>query len=317
MPSSVDVVVLFFLLGVTAGLLRSNLRVPPPVYEFLGMFLLVAIGLKAGAELARQPLGPMLPKMGAVLLLGLALPLVSYPVLRRLGGLGRADAGSLAAHYGSTSVGTYAVAVSYLTARQIEFESYVSVFLGLLEAPALVVGVALARGLGRETAWARLAHEVMLGKAIVLLFGGMLIGWGAGPEGLKSLEGSMLGLFRGALAFFLLETGLQCAAQLDGLRRHGLFLAAFGTLMPLSAGALGCAVGAWLGLSPGGTALLGVLSASASYIAAPAAMAFSVPEANRTLALAASLGVTFPFNVTLGVPLYLQMATWIHGVRVW
>jgi hypothetical protein len=255
--------------------------------------------------------------MGAVLLLGVALPLISYPVLRRLGGLPRADAGSLAAHYGSTSVGTYAVAVSYLAARQIEFESYVAVFLGLLEAPALVVGVALARGLRRDTAWGRLAHEVMASKAIVLLFGGMLIGWAAGPEGLKSLEGSLLGLFRGVLAFFLLGTGIECAAQIGGLRRHGLFLAAFGTLMPLFAGALGCAVGASLELSPGGTALLGVLAASASYIAAPAAMAFSVPEANRALALAASLGVTFPFNVTLGIPLYLEMATWCHRLRIW
>lgn len=310
---AIDPIILFFLLGVVAGLVRSDLRLPGAIYDFLSIYLLLAIGLKGGLELAEYPLLPLLPKMGAVVLMGLVLPVMAYPAIRRIGRLTRPDAASIAAHYGSVSVGTYAVALAYLAAADVAYESYITLFLVLLEMPAIVVGVVLARGIRARTHWGRLAHEVFTGKAIVCLLGGLLIGWIAGHDGLASIDVFFIDLFRGMLAFFLLEMGLLCAAQIGVLRRHGLFLVAFGILMPLVSAALGCGLGYLLDLSAGGTALLAVLAASASYIAVPAAMRISVPEANPTLSLAASLGVTFPFNVTLGIPLYLEMARFVHG----
>lgn len=311
MPA-LDPVVMFFLLGLAAGLLRAELRLPPAIYEFLSTLLLLAIGLKGGVELARQPFGALLPQMLAVALMGVLLPLAAYPVLRFAGRFKRADAASIAAHYGSVSVGTYAVAVAYLAYRQVSFEEYMPVLLVLLEMPAIVLGVLLARGINKNTPWGSMAHEVLLGKSMVLLFGGLLIGWAGGAEGIKPIEGLFFDLFKGVLALFLLEMGLIAAGQVGSLRRHGLFLLAFGLLMPLASALVG-AVLAWvLGLSVGGTVLLATLAASASYIAVPAAMRLSVPEANPTLSLAASLGVTFPFNILVGIPLYHRLAEHIH-----
>ena len=308
-----DPVVLFFLLGIVAGVLRSDLKIPSSVYDFLSVFLLLAIGLKGGVELAKFPLPMLAGKVAAVTALGIALPFISYPILKKFGRFPRADAASIAAHYGSVSVGTYAVALTYLDKAGIQYESYAALFLVTLEMPAIVVGVLFARGISRDTQWGRLSHEILAGKAIVCLLGGIVIGWVSGPENLVKIEGFFFGLFPGALAIFLLEMGLLCTAQMNSLRRYGLFLFAFGILMPLFSSCLGCALGWSLGLSVGGTALLSVLAASASYIAVPAAMRISVPEANPTLSLAASLGVTFPFNVMLGIPIYLRMAQWIHS----
>lgn len=307
-----DPVVMFFLLGLAAGLLRADLRLPTAIYEFLSILLLLAIGLKGGVELSRQPFGALLPQMLTVVLIGVLLPLAAYPVLRFIGRLKRADAASIAAHYGSVSVGTYAVAVAYLAYRQIPFEEYMPVFLVLLEMPAIVLGILLARGMSRDAPWGTIAHEVLLGKSMVLLFGGLLIGWAAGPEGIKPIEGLFFDLFKGGLALFLLEMGLIAASQVSSLRRHGAFLLAFGLLMPLASAVVGAAFAWMLGLSVGGTVLLATLAASASYIAVPAAMRLSVPEANPTLSLAASLGVTFPFNILVGIPLYYQLAKHVH-----
>lgn len=304
-----DPVILFFVLGVVAGLLRSELRLPGQVYEFLSMLLLLAIGLKGGIELAKQSPWELLPQILAVVAMGLVMPLLAYPVARFVGRLARADAASIAAHYGSVSVGTFAVAVAWLTARGIGFEEYMSLFVVVLEIPAIIVGIVLARGLSRDVAWKRMAHEVFLGKSIVLLVGGLLIGWAAGPEGLTPVKPLFFDLFKGLLALFLLEMGLITAAQFGSLRQHGPFLVLFGIGMPLVSSVVGISLGLGLGLSLGGTAMLGILAASASYIAVPAAMRISVPEANPTLSLAASLGITFPFNVLVGIPLYHAMAT--------
>lgn len=306
-----DPVILFFVLGLAAGAGKADLRLPPAIYDFLSAYLLLAIGLKGGIELAVQPLGPLIPKVFVVLFVASLLPLLAYPVLRFAGRLGRPDAASVAAHYGSVSVGTYAVAVAFLSARGVPHESYIPLFLAIMEMPAIVVGILLARGVSRGVRWGRMFHEVFLGKAIVLLGGGLLIGWAAGPEGFSSLEAFYSGLFRGLLSLFLLEMGLLCAGQLGALRKVGPFLVGFGILTPVAFGLLGCAAGTLLNLSAGGAALLGVLAASASYIAVPAAMRISVPEANPAISLAAALGVTFPFNVTLGIPLYFRMAQWL------
>jgi len=310
----IDPVILFFLLGLVAGLLRSELRLPAALYDFVTILLLLTIGLKGGVELARQPFGVLLPQVVAVVAMGVALALVAFPVLRALGRFTRADAASIAAHYGSVSVGTYAVAVAWLGARQVPFEEHMPLLLVLLEIPAILVGIVLARGVSRDTQWGSVAHEVFLGKGIVLLVGGLLIGWISGPEGLVSIEPLFFDLFKGVLALFLLEMGLITAAQAGSLRRYGLFLVGFGILMPLFSALVGATLGWALGLSVGGTMMLATLAASASYIAVPAAMRISVPEANPTLSLAASLGVTFPFNVLFGIPLYYTLAERVHAL---
>lgn len=307
-----DPIVLFFLLGLAAGLARADLRLPPAVYELLSVVLLLAIGLKGGVELSQQPLGHLLPQMVAVVLLGLLLPLLAFPLLHRLGRLKRADAASIAAHYGSVSVGTFAVAVAYLASREVAHEAYMPLFLVLLEVPAILVGIVLARGLSAGCDWRELGREVMLGKSVVLLLGGLLIGWAAGPEGVKSIGPLFFDLFKGVLALFLLEMGLIAASQVGSLRRYGVFLVGFGVLFPLFSGLVGGAFGWQLGLSVGGTMLLATLAASASYIAVPAAMRLALPEANPTLSLTASLGITFPFNILLGVPIYLGLAELLH-----
>ncbi|MFQ3215501.1 sodium-dependent bicarbonate transport family permease [Paraperlucidibaca sp.] len=308
----IDPIILFFLLGLVAGLLRSELRLPAAIYEFVSILLLLAIGLKGGVELAKQPFADLLPDMLAVVAMGFFLTLLAFPVLRFVGRFKRADAASIAAHYGSVSVGTYAVAVAYFSSRQITFEEHMPLLLVMLEIPAILVGIVLARGVSRQTRWSEVAHEVFLGKGIVLLVGGLLIGWAAGSDGLASIKPLFFDLFKGILALFLLEMGLLTATQMGGLRRYGLFLVVFGVGMPLCSSLVGIGLGLALGLSVGGTAMLATLAASASYIAVPAAMRISVPEANPTLSLGASLGVTFPFNVLVGIPIYYALAVWAH-----
>ena len=310
--TSLDPVVLFFALGLAAGLARSDLRLPSAIYEFLTVLLLLAIGLKGGVELSRQSLGTLAPQMLAVIGMGLTLPLIAYPLLRHAGRIKRPDAASIAAHYGSVSVGTYAVAAAYLTSQDIAFEEYMPLFVVLLEMPAIVVGIVLARGISRDTRWGALAHEVFLGKSIVLLSGGLLIGWAVGAEGVAPIKGLFFDLFKGVLALFLLEMGLITAGQMTGLRRSGLFLLAFAIAFPLFAAVVGGGLGWMLGLSLGGTVVLATLAASASYIAVPAAMRLAVPEANPSLSLAASLGVTFPFNIMVGIPLYHALARLLY-----
>lgn len=310
--TSMDPIVLFFILGLAAGLARSDLRLPAAIYEFLTVLLLLAIGLKGGVELSRQSLGALAPQMLAVILMGLVLPLIAYPVLRHAGRFKRPDAASIAAHYGSVSVGTYAVAVAYLASQGVTFEEYMPLFVVLLEMPAIVVGIVLARGIARDTRWGPLAREVFLGKSIVLLAGGLLIGWAAGADGVQPIKGLFFDLFKGVLALFLLEMGLIAASQVADLRRYGLFLVVFAIIFPLFAAGVGAGLGWMLGLSLGGTVLLATLAASASYIAVPAAMRLAVPEANPALSLAASLGVTFPFNILAGIPLYHALARLLY-----
>lgn len=305
---TLDPVLLFFLLGLVAGLLRSELRLPAAVYDLVSTLLLLSIGLKGGIELARQPFGDLALQAVAVILMGALLTLLAFPVLRVAGRLPRADAASVAAHYGSVSIATYAVAVAYYASRQIPFEAHMPFLLAVLEIPAIVTGILLARGLAPGLRLRVVAREVFLGKGIVLLTGGLLIGWASGPEGVSSITPLFFDLFKGILALFLLEMGLITAGQFGSLRQYGLFLILFGIGMPLVSSMVGIALGMGLGLSLGGTAMLGIMAASASYIAVPAAMRISVPEANPTLSLASSLGITFPFNVLFGIPLYHAMA---------
>lgn len=305
-----DPLVLFFVLGVGARLLKSDLRLPEALYEALAVYLLLAIGLKGGVELARHPLAGFAVQVAGVLALGVVTTLAAYAVLRYLLRLTGPDAASIAGHYGSVSVVTFAVAIGWLAARGIAHEPYLAVFVALLEIPGILIGIALARtqSSGR-VAWGRLLHEVFLGKGVVLLAGGLAIGWIAGPTALAPLDPFFGGLFKGVLALFLLEMGLVVGSRAAELRRAGLPIGFFAVAWPLAAGALGAWVGLALGFSAGGATVIATLAASGSYIAAPAAMRIAIPQANPALSLAAVLGVTFPFNVVVGIPLYHQFAT--------
>jgi hypothetical protein len=309
-----DPIILFFLLGIIAGLVRSELRLPSQVYDFVSILLLLAIGLKGGVELARQPFGELAPQILGVFVMGMVLPLLAFPVLLRLGSFKRADAAAIAAHYGSVSVGTYAVAVAYLASSDVPFEEHIPLLLVVLEIPAILIGILLARGFSRDMNWGEVAHEVLTGKGVLLLLGGLAIGWVAGPEGVAPIGPLFFDLFKGILALFLLEMGMIAASRISALRRYGPFLVVFGVAMPLFSSLFGIALGLLFGLSVGGTAMLATLAASASYIAVPAAMRISVPEANPSLSLTASLGITFPFNVLVGIYLYYQMSLWAHSL---
>ena len=306
-------VVVFFLLGLTGGMLRTDFKFPPAFFDALSIYLLLAIGLKGGVELAKHPLSTALLPSLTVLALGLIIPLLAYALLRHLGQLPRPDAASIAAHYGSVSVVTFAVASAYLTRLEVSFEGLLTVFLVLLEAPAILVGVLLARSGGLPGSMGGVVREVMLGKSVFLLIGGLITGWIIGPDDFASLGRVFVDLFKGVLALFLLEMGLVAARHMGALRRFGLFLLGFGIVMPLISATLGLVTGHLLSLSVGGMTLLATLTASASYIAAPAAMRVAVPEANPALSLGAALGITFPFNVLAGIPLYHHAAQWLAG----
>lgn len=309
---SFEPVVLFFVLGVAAGLLRSDLKIPGSIYEALSIFILLAIGLKGGVEMSKHAVVDLLGAGLVIVLVGAIIPLVAFPVLRYLGRMNRADSASIAAHYGSVSVVTFSVGITLLGQEKLDFEGYLIVFLVLLEIPALVIGVILARYGQGTVRWGKLLHEVFFGKSIYLLAGGLIIGFVAGAEGIKPLDNLFFDLFKGVLALFLLEMGLVASSRIAALREYGAFLAGFAVLMPIFSATLGTVTGWMLGFTVGGTFLLATLFASASYIAAPAAMRIAVPEANPALSIGASLGMTFPFNIFLGIPIYLWMARFIH-----
>lgn len=305
-----DVVVLFFLLGVLAKVLKSDLRLPEALYETLSIYLLLAIGLKGGIEMSKQSLVTLAPQVAACLALGFAIPFLLVPVLRRLG-LNAVDSAALAAHYGSVSVVTFAVASAFLQKRSIPLESHAALWVALMEAPGLVAGIWLARmgGTGQAAVnWKELAHDVFLGKSVLLLVGGLVIGAVMGESGTAPIKNVFVDPFKGVLALFLLELGLVAGARLGELRKYGVRLVGFALLAPMVLSLAGALVGVMLDLSVGGVTVMATLAASASYIAAPTAMRIAVPQANAALSITAALGVTFPFNIVIGIPIYFQLA---------
>jgi len=312
----IDVVVYFFLLGVFARLVKSDLRLPEALYETLSIYLLVAIGLKGGVELSKQPLAALAPQVFACMALGFVIPFVMFPLARALR-LNGADAAALVAHYGSVSVVTFAVATAALAREGIAYESHAALWVAVMEAPGLIAGILLARwaarretgaGAARSWSWRGLLHDVLFGKSVLLLLGGLLIGAVAGEAGTAPIKAVFVDPFKGVLALFLLELGLVAAAGLAEVRRFGVAVFVIGLGAPPLLALAGAGVGVLLGLSTGGVALLATLSASASYIAAPTAMRMAVPEANAALSLTAALGITFPFNIVVGIPLYIHLA---------
>jgi hypothetical protein len=310
-----DPIVLFFLLGVFARLVRSDLRLPDGLYDILAFYLLLAIGLKGGVELSRQPLADLAPQVGACIALGLAIPFVLVPVLRSLR-FNRADSASIAGHYGSVSVVTFAVAVAYIEKQELDLEAHAALWVALMEAPGLVTAIFLARWprqAGESTPWGQLGHDVFLGKSVLLLVGGLIIGAVVGESGVNAMQAVFVAPFKGILALFLLELGLVVGDRLPGIRRYGLRLVGFALLAPLGLALLGAGTALAMGLSAGGVAVMATLAASASYIAAPTAMRIAVAEADSALAITAALAITFPFNLLVGIPLYTRLAGALAG----
>lgn len=309
---------LCFLLGVIAGVVRSDLEIPEAVARALALYLIFAIGFKGGVEVARNgELGPLLPLLLVAAGLSLVLPLPAYALLRVLTRVSRTDAGAIAAHYGSVSIVTYVAATNFLQSHGIAYEGFMPAVVAVMETPAILTGLLLARAGERSgidaRKWRELIHEILANGSVVLLLGSFLIGSVTGSEGLERLAPVVVSGFPGLLCFFLLDMGLLVARRFAGFRTMGLGLVVFGLLMPLVGASVGLLAGTLLGLSRGGVALLATLAGSASYIAVPAAMRLALPRANPSLSLSLALGITFPFNLVIGIPLYGAAAGWLAG----
>lgn len=303
--------VLAFVLGIVAVLIRSDLAVPETVTKVLSIYLLLAIGIKGGVAMRGESLGDLVVPLLVTLALGLLIPVLAFVALRWMTRLGPLDRGALAAHYGSTSLVTFTAALVFLETAAIAAPGYGATLLTVLEIPGIIVGLLLAaRHTARRVAWGTTLREVLAGTSIVLLAGGLLIGFASGPAGYERVEPFFGGVFPGVLAIFLLCLGLAVGKRLGSLRSAGAGVVVFALVFPLVVGSLGVITATAVGMGVGGAVVLGVLCASASYIAAPAAVRFALPDANLAISLAASIGVTFPFNLVVGIPLL----AWLAGV---
>ena len=314
--------VLAFALGVLAVLVRSDLRVPPEVYAALSIYLLLAIGIKGGQQLAATTLAAVWRPALATLALGVVTPLLAYGAARSPCRFAVADAAALAAHYGSVSAVTFAAALTFLDARGVAYEGFMPALVAVLEVPAIVLGVLIARLRLRSEpsaaapatgSWGPVLHEVLTGRSVLLLAGGLVMGYASARANVERVAPMFVDLFYGVLVLFLLDMGTVAAARLRQVGRAGWLLVAFGVAVPVVNGALGVLAGRAAGLSFGGGVVLGVMAASASYIAAPAAVRVALPQANPAYYLTASIAVTFPFNLTLGIPLVYEVARATYG----
>jgi len=302
-------VVLCFVLGIVARWLKSDLAVPEPVYQGLSIYLLLAIGLKGGSALAVTPFGELLLPGVITLLLGLITPVSAYFMMRRFGRLGIEDAAAVAAHYGSVSVVTFLAAVEAVKRTGVETEGYLPALVAVLEVPGIIVALLFASGGGgTKGSWKKALHEVVTGKSIVLLLGGLLIGAFCGPAKLVDVQPFFAAAFKGALCIFMIELGLAAGKRLRDAGKAGVRLLVLGCVIPVLHGALGVFAGIAAGLSPGGAVVLGAMAGSASYIAAPAAVRVALPGANPAYYLTLALGITFPFNLAIGIPLFQTLA---------
>ncbi len=301
--------VLAFLLGALAKAVRSDLKFHRDAMSLISGYLLLAIGLKGGFAL--QGVNPA--ELPLVIVIGLAvgglIPLLAYAALRSLFKFGQVDSGAIAAHYGSISIITFTFAISTLERQGIPFEGVVYTLAVILEAPGILVGLLLAkRG---KAPLGDVAREMLTGKSLILLGGGLAIGAMVGEQGKADLTPFFVEPFQGVLVLFLLDLGMQVVERIEALKGRAASLIAFGICAPLVNGCLGVLAGNAAGLSVGGAFLMGILCASGSYIAATAAVSHSLPEASPSLYLGSSLGVTFPFNILLGIPILLSFAQWV------
>jgi hypothetical protein len=308
--------VLFFFLGVIAVLVRSDLEIPAPLPKLFSLYLLLAIGFKGGLELQHSGIsGPVLPTIGAAVLMSLAVPLLSFAVLRLK--LDPFNAAAIAATYGSISAVTFITAESFLETQKLPHDGFMVAALALMESPSIIVGLLLVKLASNQDRpnngrmrWGAVLHEAMLNGSVYLLVGSLVIGYlsaGNSPQSVEKMLPFTDKLFYGALSFFLLDMGIVAAQRLGDLRRAGSFLIAFSVLMPLFNALVGALIARGLGLEAGNALLFVVLCASASYIAVPAAMRMTVPEANPSYYISTALGLTFPFNIIVGIPLYMAL----------
>jgi len=303
-------VALCFALGILTKLIRSEFSLPKDIYTALGVYLLFALGLKGGIELHHASFSAIAWPVAVTLFIGCLTPVTTYLVLRRLGRFSYADAAAIAAHYGSVSAVTFIAAQQFVQAMGAPAEGFMPTLLTLLESPgihiALAIGAIKTASPGRSIA--HVLHEVLTARTMILLVGGLVIGFLIGDRHYESIKPFYEGLFKGALTLFILEMGIVAGSRLGDLRKVGGFLLGFGMLMPLFHGALGVVLGHFAGLSAGGATVLGTMAASASYIAAPPAVRVTLPEANPTYYLTLALAITFPFNILVGIPTYYQLA---------
>lgn len=299
-----DIVIAFFALGLIAGLLKSDLKVPQSVYQTLSILLMLILGLKGGMALHGKFEVAMLSTLLPVAALGLLLPLLFYPILRKLVGLPIDDAASIAAHYGSVSAGTFAVVLALVEKAGLPLNPETTLYLVMLELPAIVIMLWLHRKLSGQANKGGILREALTSRGVILLGGGVLIGYLYGPVGLGPLAPVLLDGFKTMLALFLLEMGLCTAKVCSPLPWQHWRLMMFAALMPFALAWVGIATALALKLPAGSALVLAALTASASYIAAPAAIRASIPNANIGLAMLAALGITFPMNVLVGLPLY-------------
>lgn len=322
--------VLFFVLGVFAKLIQSDLKFPEGMSKGLSLYLLMAIGLKGGAELAKADLFIALNAIFWAIVMGFLIPIIGYAILRFRDRIDSMNAAAITAHYGSVSAGTFLTAIAFLEASKVAHETYPIIMMVMMETPAIIVGLILAAMARKKLAneggansaaadqkveWKPLMHEAFTNGSVVLLLGAMVVGALATPEAMEKVYPFSHEIFMGVLCLFLLDMGMEAAKRLKAFKSVGFTLVAFALIMPLIGGTIGVFVGSsLLNFSVGGTLLVAILGASASYIAVPPAMRFGIPEANPSYYLTLALGVTFPFNVIVGIPLFYQMSIWYVGL---
>lgn len=300
--------ILFFFLGMAAVFVKSDLEVPAPVPKLLSLYLLFAIGFKGGVELIKSGITQeVILSLLAAMFMACLVPIYTFFILRLK--LDTYDAAAIAATYGSISAVTFITASAFLGQLGINFDGYMVAALALMESPAIIVGLILvnlfADSEEREFVWSEVLRDAFLNSSVFLLVGSLLIGVLTGEHGWQTLEPFTQGLFYGILTFFLLDMGLVAARRIKDLQKTGFFLIAFALLIPLLNASIGIAIARLIGMPQGNALLFAVLCASASYIAVPAAMRLTVPEANPSLYVSTALAVTFPFNIIVGIPLYL------------
>lgn len=304
-----------FAAGLIAVLVRCPFRFPEPFYQAITIYLLFSIGFKGGVSMSETGLAAVAFPLAATLLAGALIPVAVFFIAWRLVVDSVADAAALAAHYGSVSAVTFLAGYAFVETNGFEPEPFLPALMAVMEIPAIAVAIFLGRMFhlsSRVPVWKAL-HEVATGNSIFLLLCGILIGAVAGPEGMERAAPFFVDPFYGVLILFLLEMGIVAGARLTDLGKVGWRLILMGVGLPLVQGCFGLVLAGWLGLSVGGATLFAILTASASYIAAPAAVRIALPEANPGIYLTASLGITFPFNLAVGIPLYFGLARTFLG----
>jgi hypothetical protein len=318
MANFLDPAILFFIFGAFAGAVKSNLEIPQPIARFLSLYLLMALGLKGGFALHKSGFTTEIAfSLGLAVFLAILIPIIGYQILRTK--LNTFDAAAIAATYGSVSAVTFITATQYLDQFHISYGGHMAAAMALMESPAIILAIVLANKARvahakqtqtsfTQTGISKILHESFTDGAQLLLLGSMVVGLVSGDDGQKLMAPFSIDLFKGMLAFFLLDMGLMAARNIKGLRGKPAITLIYAIASPLSHALIALVLCKLLGLPLGNTILLMVLASSASYIAVPAVLRHALPEVNPALYMGMSLGITFPFNIILGIPLYAMIA---------